>query len=356
MRDTDTNTTDIGRGLHNLALDILTLTTFGGSVEAVNNPDSEQVMHFRNLFASKPSHIKYRYSAFVLPLWIYRRLPVKARREIDTATKKTHAFILPLITERRKMIQSGVDAKAISQGDLIATMLRSGDNFSDAYLLDQSLDFIVAGHETTGVATSLGLYLLSENPEVQTRLREEIREMLPSPSLGSPVDATLVESLPYLTAVCNEVLRLYTPVPDTRRLTFAPKTVIESVRIPVGTVVTVAGGVIHRSKEVWGPDADKFDPDRWFHDKETRQKIDPLGGSGDPYAVMSFTYGPRACIGERFARGEMLTLMAQLVGRFEWKFKGIGPRGDKPMRVVYGVTSSPVGGGVTMYAKKVAGW
>ena len=356
MRDTDTDVIDIGKGLHDLALDIITLTAFGGSLDAVAKPDSELAQHFRNIFAAKISHVNYRYLAFLLPTWIYRRLPMKARREIDTAVQNVRAFILPLVTERRKMNYSSGDAKTISQGDLIATVLQSGDQFSDDYLIDQSLGFMIAGHETTAVATSLVLYLLSENPEVQSRLRQEVRAMLPSPSLGSPIDATLIESLPYLTAVCNEVLRLDTPIPDTRRLTVAPNTVVESVPIPPGTVVVVAGGVIHRSREIWGSDAAEFNPDRWFHDKETRQTIDPLGGSSDPYAFMTFTYGPRACMGERFARAEMATLVAQLVGSFEWKFKGIGPKGDKPMRMVYGLTASPVGGGVTMYAKKLAGW
>lgn len=343
--------------LHNVTLDIITLTGFGGSFNAVADPESEEIAQYRNLLSSKPSHSRYRYWALFLPSWIFRRLPVKARREIDSATHEAHAAMLPLIQERRKSAQlSEKNSQSHAQGDIIATLLRSGNPFNDDYLLDQSVNFMIAGQETTANAVAWALYLLSEHPDIQTRLRQEIRSKLVSPDVGTSMGVTDIESLPYLTAVCNEVLRLYSPVPDVRRFTNAPNTVVEGTPIPIGTVITVAPWVIHRSKEVWGPKADEFDPDRWFVAGTNSTQIDPLGGSNDPHSVMTFTYGARACIGEKFARGEMLILVAQLVGRFEWKFKGIGPQGDKQMKLAFGITLSPRGGKMTMYTRKIPGW
>ncbi|KAI9163666.1 Cytochrome P450 monooxygenase FSL4 [Paramyrothecium foliicola] len=338
---------DIGERLHHCTLDIITLTAFGASIHAVDDPNSRTVKHFRNLFASKKEHLIYRFTAFLLPSWLYRRLPVKAKNEIMMARNVIADFIRPLIHERRATASKTED-KQYAQGDVIATLLQSGEEFSDDYLIDQSMDFMVAGQETTATAVALTLYSLSEHPEIQQRLREEVRAKLPSPSSSTQVDAVLVESLPYLVAVCNEVLRLYSPVVYCHRQTIAPNTTIGGVSIPLDTVVTVAPGLIHESRKVWGPKANEFDPERWLVRNAEEVKIDPLGGTNDTYAVMPFTYGPRQCIGERFARGEMLSLVAQLVGRFDWKFKGIGRRGDRPMKIVHAVVAGPVGGGMTI--------
>lgn len=310
---------------------------------------------FRNLFSTKGHHLRYRQLAFILPYFIYRRLPVRAQRDISEARAVITDFVRPLIQQRQTHARDG-SSKRYAQGDIIATLLQSGESFSDDYLIDQSIDFMVAGQETTATAVAFTLYALSLDPVWQSRLRDEIRERLPSPSADTEVDAALVESLPYLTAICNEALRLYSPVTYCHRQSCLPNTTVDGVTIPRDTVVTVAPGLVHRSRHVWGEQASEFDPQRWLLEKDGEVKVDPLGGTNDPWAVMPFTYGPRQCIGERFARGEMLSLVAQLVGRFEWKFKGIGRNGDKPMRVVYHVVAGPAGGGVTMYASRIPGW
>ncbi|KFH45382.1 Cytochrome p450 protein [Hapsidospora chrysogenum ATCC 11550] len=355
LREAADGAIDIGERLHHVTLDIITLTSFGASIGAVENPGSTRVKQFRNLFTTKSHHLRYRQLAFILPYFVYRRLPVRAQREISEARAVIADFVRPLIQQRQTHARKG-NSKEYAQGDIIATLLQSGESFSDDYLIDQSIDFMVAGQETTATAVAFTLYALSLNPVWQGRLRDEIRERLPSPSTDTKVDAALIESLPYLTAICNEVLRLYSPVTYCHRQSCSPNTTVDDVAIPCDTVVTVAPGLVHRSRRVWGEQAGEFDPHRWLLEKDGEVKVDPLGGTNDPWAVMPFTYGPRQCIGERFARGEMLSLVAQLIGRFEWRFKGIGRNGDRPMRVVYHVVAGPAGGGVTMYASRITGW
>jgi cytochrome P450 len=86
-----------------------------------------------NLFASKKHHLIYRFTAFILPYWIYRRLPAKAREEIMMARRVISDFIRPLIKERRAPTSKTGD-KHYAQGDIIAT-LQSGVEFSDDYLM-----------------------------------------------------------------------------------------------------------------------------------------------------------------------------------------------------------------------------
>ena len=91
--------------------------------------------------------------------------------------------------------------------DILSVALESG-GFTDENLIDQLMTFLAAGHETTASAMTWAAYLLAKHPEVQTRLRAEIRENLPSISdTDTTVSSVDIDRLPYLTAVCNEVLR-----------------------------------------------------------------------------------------------------------------------------------------------------
>ena len=174
-------------------------------------------------------------------------------------------------------------------------------------------------HETTSSAFTWATHLLAIHPDIQTRLRTEVRQALPSPS--SPIDpaidiAAILESLPLLNAVCNEVLRLYPTVPVTLRVAIRPSS-IGSVHIPKGTRIYISPWAINRTPEIWGPDAQTFSPDRWI-DAETG-KPNNTGGVSSNYCNMTFLHGPRSCIGERFAKSELRTLIAVFCGMLEMK-------------------------------------
>ena len=118
---------------------------------------------------------------------------------------------------------------------------------------------------------------------MQARLQKELDEALGA-SDDSVASFDEVKHLPYLEAVINETLRFYSPsgmglprvVPDVG-LTVLGK------HFPAGTVLSVPTYSIHRDKEIWGGDADKFNPDRWFErDQAAMQK-----------AFNPFSFGPR---------------------------------------------------------------
>jgi cytochrome P450 len=91
--------------------------------------------------------------------------------------------------------------------DILSVALESG-GFTDENLIDQLMTFLAAGHETTASAMTWATYLLAKHPEVQARLRAEIRENLPSISdTDTAVSSSDIGRLPYLSAFCNEVLR-----------------------------------------------------------------------------------------------------------------------------------------------------
>lgn len=85
---------------------------------------------------------------------------------------------------------------------LISARDETGQPMTDAELHDELITLLLAGHETTASAIAWALYWIHRHPQVSEKLLVELNH------LGSPKPTTIVQ-LPYLTAVCNETLRLF---------------------------------------------------------------------------------------------------------------------------------------------------
>jgi len=170
---------------------------------------------------------------------------------------------------------------------------------------------------------------------MQDRLRAECNAQLANKS-SSEIDASYfdAETMPYLSAVCNETLRLYPPAPATARHAIKP-TRIGTQYIPQGTSALVSLWAINRNPTLWGADADKFNPNRWLEGPDAAN-----GGAKSPYTFQTFIYGPRSCIGQNFARTEMRCLLAALIMRF--RFEIADP--DKEVEVGGFITIKPLNG------------
>jgi cytochrome P450 len=191
-------------------------------------------------------------------------------------------------------------------------------------------------------------------------LRQEVCSNLPSPdSTGDTVDASLIESLPYLAAVCSETLRLFPPAPILRREVVKSGTVILGEHIPVGTQVVTSIWGTHHARIIWGPDVQAFKPERFLrYTEDGKPKFDALGGlqgEAATYCFIPFGAGVRSCIGERFARGEFAILLAALVGKFEWTLIDPKAKVGEDVKINFGIVSKPQGG-LSLHARKVDGW
>lgn len=109
--------------------------------------------------------------------------------------------------------------------------------------------------------------------------------------------------------VLLEVLRLYGPVSVLSRKA-RKNTKIGQVSVPKNTVVLLPLLLIHRDREIWGADADEFNPLR-FEDGIPK-------AAEHPNAFMSFSLGPRVCVGQNFAMVEAKVAMAIILGRFSF--------------------------------------
>lgn len=271
------------------------------------------------------------------------KIPSKWNDDVKASGNVIRDVARQMIRLKQEKIENKTAQNSV---DIISVALESGV-FTEEELVDQMMTFLGAGHETTSTALQWAVYALCKHPDVQTRLREEIRANLPSPSAENPepLSAATLDSLPYLNAVCNEVLRFHPSVPSTIRVA-ARDTTILGTPIAKGTLLLLTPNAVNHSKELWGPDADKFDPERWLGPGRAN-----TGGATSNYALLTFIHGPRSCIGQGFAKAELACLVAATVGKYEIELQ----YPDAKLDVRLGATVSPKDG-VLAKLTPVEGW
>ena len=205
---------------------------------------------------------------------------------------------------------------------------------------------------STAASMTWAVYLLARHPQVQARLRAEIREHLP-PLTGSTVSSLDIDRMPYLNAVCHEILRYYGPVPMTLRQAVCDTT-IQGHFVPKGTRIMITPWAVNKSKGMWGPDALQFDPDRWMPRFEG-DKAAASGGAKSNYAFLTFLHGPRSCIGQSFAKAEFACLLAAWIGRFAFELYNKDEMDEDKMVIKGGVTARPAKG-LHVRTTVVEGW
>lgn len=171
-----------------------------------------------------------------------------------------------------------------------------GSRLSDAEVTDHLLTLLVAGHETTAIAVAWAFYWLARTPAALTSLRAEL-----DANAGAEPEA--VAKLPYLSAVCDESLRLHTIVPDPVRMLARPLTVRGHALSPK-TGICLATDLIHQDPSIH-PEPRRFRPERFLEKKPSPFEFFPFGG------------GHRRCIGAAFSDFEARIVVAETARAFD---------------------------------------
>ena len=157
---------------------------------------------------------------------------------------------------------------------------------TDRQVRDEAITLFLAGHETTATALTWTWYLLSQNPDVEQKLRTEMREVLG----GRLPTYDDLPNLTYTEMVLAESMRLYPPAWGIGRMA-KTDTRIYNYEVPKNSICLVSPYVMHRHPRYY-PDPERFDPLRFTPEaKQDRPK----------FAYFPFGGGTRVCIGERFA-------------------------------------------------------
>lgn len=257
-----------------------------------------------------------------------------------------------LIRQRQQDVEKDSEKSPLGN-DMLDISLKAGV-FSNDELVDIFTTFLLGGHETSASSLTWTIFHLSQDKDLQRRLRSEIRENVRPPS-SAPITAETLDNLPLLNGVLKESLRLYPIIRTLRREVSAKKgTTLLGQYVPFGTLISIPIWSINRDQSRWGSDAQEFKPERWIEDPAH-------GGAGDAWDEMTFSQGTRHCIGEGFARSELLVLLAVLVGRLEFEFVGTGRtqsslETDPKKHGVRTTVVSRIAGGLWVNVREVDGW
>ncbi|CAJ0546993.1 Ff.00g016200.m01.CDS01 [Fusarium sp. VM40] len=310
MSASGTSVIELNGWASKVTLDIIGIAGLGRKLDTVEKKQDPLADIFEQLLEPSREKLIFSMLALAVGLKYVRLLPWKMNNVFNYLTGSLNDLCYPMIKEKKAaIIEKGDD-----HFDVLSLLIKT-NNFSDEALKDQLLTFLAAGHETTASALTWACYLLTKNPEIQAKVREEVKNAIPEDLESNMADlAGILEQLPYLNGVMHETFRLYPTVPMTMRQAIRD-TRIGDQFIPEGTDIIVSIWYINRSPVIWGPDAAEFRPERWI---TSDGKPNQNGGANSNYNFLTFLHGPRSCIGQGFAKAEMRCLMATMVRSFEW--------------------------------------
>ncbi|KEQ90216.1 hypothetical protein AUEXF2481DRAFT_48845 [Aureobasidium subglaciale EXF-2481] len=217
----------------------------------------------------------------------------------------------------KKQVQKRVARQdSITRTDFFVNLLseRSG-NVSEEWLIAQANVLVIAGSDTTATALATIIYYLTRYPQQLDRLCCEIREAFPDQKKMTDVE---LQSLPYLSAVIEEGLRIFPPTAfGLPRI--SPGATVDSHFVPPGVTVSTSSWTTTRRENYW-KSARSFIPERWLPQAHTL--YDNRFAADNHGAAKPFSLGPRGCLGVNLANMEMRITLAKLVWNFDMKPDG----------------------------------
>ncbi|KAG4975943.1 hypothetical protein JHK84_035702 [Glycine max] len=267
---------EIGECFTELTADIISRTEFGTSYQK-----GKQIFYLLTQLQSRVAqatrHLFFPGSRF---------FPSKYNREIKSMKMEVERLLMEIIESRKDCVEMG---RSNSYGnDLLGILLdeikKEGGTLNLQLVMDECKTFFFAGHETTALLLTWTAMLLASNPHWQDKVRAEVKE---------------------LHMVINESMRLYPPATLLPRMAFKDIE-LGDLHIPKGLSIWIPVLAIHHSEELWGKDANEFNPERF------------ASRSFMPGRFIPFASGPRNCVGQTFAIMEAKIILAMLISRFSF--------------------------------------
>lgn len=253
------------------------------------------------------------------PLWqIAPRLSGNYVRVTDVLLPNLRSLVAEVISKRRIDTLNQDDGR--NKADLLGVLVEQGlDDFDIRSIL---FDVVIAGSDTTASTTTASVYILHlpENKEWLDKARKEAEET--NCGRDIPLDQ-LRSAMPVCVGIAREVLRLYPPVPFVGRTATERGSLLDGqYPVEVGDTFCFSPWFLGRNQKEWGPDADKFNPQRWIDDSVN-------GCAPNSFSWLPFGAGARGCLGTRLGLTEVVLGISRLVRDFEFDFE---TKGNLPVK------------------------
>ncbi|XP_014488265.1 PREDICTED: uncharacterized protein LOC106751726 [Dinoponera quadriceps] len=289
------------------ATDVIATSAFGISVSSMKDRNNEFFMRGEEAL---------NFSSFVaiLKFMLFRASPrLMKALGINFFSSATSKFFKRIVAESIKIREE----QGIVRPDMIHLLMQARDKEGRSVhdmtlddIVSQAFIFFLAGFGTSSTLMCFLVHELAVNRDIQDRLFEEIERHLAEGN--GEISYELMLKMTYLDMVVSEALRKYPPVPMNDRICVKSyklppsKPGCKSVIIKPNSMIWIPAYALHNDPNYF-PNPSKFDPER-FSDENKDNIV--------PYTYMPFGFGPRMCIGTRFALMEVKLLVIHLLHKF----------------------------------------
>ncbi|KAG9125473.1 hypothetical protein FRC07_007468 [Ceratobasidium sp. 392] len=332
---------DVYHWMARAAFDMIGLAGFDYAFNAIQNEDNPVYIAYKRMFGMSLDQERGFLNTIlsVYCPWFYKIFPDEATKAVTASHKVIYSTCKELVETKREAVLKEMEYgnKDEPAKDLLSRLLKSNlstaipesQRLPDSDLMDNINTMLFAGSDTTSLALAWTLHLLALHPDIQTSLRADLVSL--KHSVADPSDPALfsaLDELPQLDNVIRESLRVIPPVHSSLRVAMEDDIIptadpvrmhdgtinTNGVYIKKGTYVYVALEGMNMLRDVWGEDAPEFRPTRWDNLPEAVKQNPGIYGG-----IMTFSHGPRACIGVRFSVMIMKTFLYFLLTTYRFE-------------------------------------
>nr|ATG29922.1 CYP704C10 [Taxus chinensis] len=301
-------------------MDSISKIGFGVEMNSLSKSNSGPEASFTRAFDTANSMVLWRYLDIAWKLKRYFNIGSEAIMKESIRT--VDDFVYKIIQSRRQEISA---QNSSEKPDILSRFIslseKEPEKFSDKYLRDILLNFMIAGRDTTAVTLSWFFFLLCKNPGVEEKLLQEIHDVVMENESGSLQESIsmfsqclthrVLDKMHYLHASLSETLRLYPAVPVDAKHVDSDDILPDGYRMKKGDLVNYVPYSMGRMEYLWGVDAKEFRPERWLENG--------IFQSQSPFKFTAFQAGPRICLGKEFAYMQMKIVAAVLIRFFKYE-------------------------------------
>ncbi len=302
---------DVMPSMTDATLDVIVATLLKGRGDAIDRSSiAEDVDAYMDSYGGPDL-----FDVFDAPDW----LPRPWKRRGARAVSRLRASAARAVEAAKR---APADPPTLTDLLVSAADPETGGKMSERELIDNVITFIGAGHETTALALTWTLHVLSTAPELQDALVAERTAV----AGGERLTADHVDALALHHAVIEEVMRLFPPVAILGRTAVADVTLEDAegpLKIRPGDEVAIAVYPMHRHHALWD------EPDAFRLGRTPKHR----------FAYLPFGAGPRICIGKTFAMLEAVAILAEILPRVR-----VAPGPEREIEPVMKITVRPRGG------------
>jgi cytochrome P450 len=225
-------------------------------------------------------------------------------KKVKQIVRNVDEHISQIICDRLNIMSKN---KSIND-DMLDSLLHRYTQENNSELIDvkdQIRTALAAGHDTTAFFGCYMAYLLAKHPEVQEKVRHEVKHL----NNISYITDEDVCKLQYCRCVLQEVLRLYTVIPFINRTTTKNYKIDNTDKIiPSNTTVLIPLSIMNRNETIWN-EPNSFKPERF---------MEIPGHNNAKRGYLPFGYGSRSCIGLNLAMSEGMIMMIKLISKYKF--------------------------------------